>query len=344
MQTGSLMASKTLALAGGGRGRTLLLATIAGLAVLAAPGLVADALVFAARNLLQIAPVILAGIVLTAAITASGSMGLVAAAFAGREGRMILLAALVGALLPVCGLTVLPLVAGLLAAGVPLAPIMAFWLSSPVTDPGMLAVTAATLGAGFAAVKTLAAFGAGLLGGVVTLALTRAGRLAAPTKDKGYMARITGPSCGGPTAVAWRFWREPARRAQFRRTAYETGRLMLLWLSAAFVAEFFMNRYLPSELVAPYVGQESAWAVPIATLVGAPIYLEGYAALPLVRGLIDAGMRPDAAMAFLIAGGIVSAWAAIPVFALVRLPVFTLYVVLAVVSAMLAGWASGLVL
>ncbi len=43
-------------------------------------------------------------------------------------------------------------------------------------------------------------------------------------------------------------------------------------------------------------------------------------------------------MAFLIAGGIISAWAALPVLALVRTPVFLLYVLLAVISAMLAGW------
>jgi uncharacterized protein involved in cysteine biosynthesis len=52
-------------------------------------------------------------------------------------------------------------------------------------------------------------------------------------------------------------------------------------------------------------------------------------------------MRPDAAMTFLVAGGITSAWAAIPVFALVRLPVFAAYLALAVISSMLAGWASG---
>ena len=72
-----------------------------------------------------------------------------------------------------------------------------------------------------------------------------------------------------------------------------------------------------------------------------PIYLDGYAALPLIRGLIDSGMRPDAAMAFLIAGGITSAWAAIPVFALVRFPVFVVYLAMAISGSMLAGWGFG---
>ena len=76
----------------------------------------------------------------------------------------------------------------------------------------------------------------------------------------------------------------------------------------------------------------------LAAIVGAPLYLDGYAALPLVRGLMERGMAEGAAMAFLIAGGITSAWTALPVFALVRLPVFLAYIVMAVVGSMLAGW------
>ena len=50
-------------------------------------------------------------------------------------------------------------------------------------------------------------------------------------------------------------------------------------------------------------------------------------------------MADGAAMAFLAAGGIISAWPAIPVFALFRLPVFVNYAVLAVAGSMLSGWA-----
>ncbi len=325
--------------------RVLLALTAAGL-ILAVPGLALEALLFTLKNLLVISPVIVIGVGLTAGITASGSMGLIASAFQGRDLRMIALASLIGALTPVCGISVLPLVAGLLIARVPLAPIMAFWLSSPITSPNMLAVTAGTLGWDFALIKTLAAFGIGLFGGFLTMALTGAGRLATPTKDKSTLSRIAGTVCGGATAsrIQWRFWRERERLAIFRDTAYRTARLMLPWLSLAFVAEFFLKLYLPQELVVSFVGRDNAWAVPLSAIVGAPIYLDGNAALPLIRGLIESGMRPDAAMAFLIAGGITSAWAAIPVFALVRLSVFALYIGLAVASSMIAGWASGLFL
>jgi hypothetical protein len=74
-----------------------------------------------------------------------------------------------------------------------------------------------------------------------------------------------------------------------------------------------------------------------------PHYLNGYAALPLVGGLIERGMAPGAAMAFLVAGGVTSIPAAIAVFALARLPVFLAYLAFALIGATAAGIAFGLV-
>lgn len=318
---------------------------IAGAAVVAVVLLgpqVLQAALFALDNLLRIAPLILIGLVLTAALTATGSVGLLAATFEGGPFRMIVLVSLLGAVTPVCGITVLPLVAGLLGAGVPLAPIMAFLLSSPVTDPGMLLITAGTLGVPFAIGKTLAAVGIGVFGGCATLLVVRSGRFSSPVKQETALARLAGaPGCCDPQGLDWRFWRDAGRRETFRRTTLDIGRLVLTWLTVAFVAEYFLRAYLPPGLLAGYVGQDNAWAVPLAASIGAPIYLDGYAALPLVRGLMDKGMADGAAMAFLIAGGVTSAWAAIPVFALVRTPVFLFYILMAVVSSMLAGWAYG---
>ena len=320
--------------------------SMSALAFAAYPETTLQAVGFAARNLILISPVILLGVAVTAGVTASGSMALIAAAFKGREGRTIVLASFIGALTPVCGVTVLPLVAGLLAAGVPLAPIMAFWLSSPITAPSMLAVTAAVLGLPFAVGKTLAAFAIGLFAGTVVLFLARAGAFASPAKSSRHLeAARAAACCGGEGAskIRWRFWQEAARRRVFGAVALDSLRLMLLWLTLAFLAEYVLGRALPETLIADTVGGEGPWVVPLAALVGTPIYLDGYAALPLVRGLIDLGMRPDAAMAFLVAGGITSAWAAIPVFALVRVPVFALYLALAFSGSILAGWAFGLV-
>ena len=74
-----------------------------------------------------------------------------------------------------------------------------------------------------------------------------------------------------------------------------------------------------------------------ATLVGVPAYLNGYAALPLVGGLIEQGMAPGAGLAFLVAGGVTSIPAAMAVWALAKPRVFALYLGLSLSGAFAVG-------
>ncbi len=302
-----------------------------------------DAALFALSNLWQLAPIALVGLVMTAALTATGSLRLLVDMFDNRVLTAIVVISLIGAILPVCGITLLPLVAGLLSAGVSLAPVMAFLLSSAVTDPELIAVTVAVLGVPFAAGKTVAALGIGLAGGGTTLMLMRLGWFAEPARaTPAFRSLMPDSACGESQTVRWRFWQDPDRVTQFRRSCRTLSRLLVLWLSAAFVAEYFLRLHVPADSLATYVGGGNAFAVPVAAIVGTPLYLDGFAALPLVRGLMDLGMAPGAAMAFILAGSITSAWTAIPVFALFRLPVFLTYIIMAVFGAMLSGWAYGL--
>lgn len=310
---------------------------LAGLSA-AFPGQAFETARFTAHNLLLMTPVILFAAVLTSYARASGADGLIARVFVGRAGRMILAAAAFGAITPLCGIGVLPIVAGLLAAGVPLSPIMAFWLSSPITDPAMLAVTAGTLGLDFAVAKSLAALLLGLLGGFATQALQGVGAFAAPLRDR-WPTGTAPTTCGGaPTAVVWQVWRDPDRSAVLLANARSAVGLMVKWLTLAFALESLIVAAVPPDVIAGVVGADSALAVPVAVAIGTPLYVDGYAALPLVRGLIDLGMTSGAALGFLIAGGVTSAYASVAVFALVRWPVFLWYLVLAVIGSALAGY------
>ena len=137
----------------------VLLALAAAILLLWRPGLVREVTVFVTISIIHVMPIVIPGVLLAAWITASGASTRVVAVFHGRTVQTVLAASAVGALLPVCGVTILPLMAGLLAGGVPLAPVMAFWLSSPITGPALLSTTAATLGWSFALGKMLAAIG-----------------------------------------------------------------------------------------------------------------------------------------------------------------------------------------
>jgi len=303
------------------------------------PGHAARALFFAFRGLIDVAPLVIPGILLAAWIVASGADSQIARAFERRTIPAVLAASAIGSITPVCGVTVLPLMAGLLAAGVPLAPIMAFWLSSPITDPAMLATTAATLGFSFAVGKTVAAFGLGIFGGFATaLCANRRWALNA-LRDNRLAKQLSAARCGVGRSFRPYFWAEAERRRSFVSQAGATARLILICLVPAFAAEYVLNAALTPGSLGAYVGEDSWWAIPAAVFVGAPAYIDGYAALPLTRGLIDGGMSEGAAMAFLVSGGVVSIWGAMAIFPVLKLKPFALYLLLAVLGSLLAGYA-----
>jgi hypothetical protein len=292
---------------------------------------------FTALNLWNVAPFLLLSITIAAYAGATGADGLIARAFTGAPATMILVAALAGGLSPFCSCGVIPLIAALLAMGVPLSAVMAFWLASPVMDPSMFMLTTGVLGFEFAIAKTLAAVGLGLFGGTVVHVIARAGGLSDPLR-----IGVGNGGCGASKVrsvqpVVWAFWHDRDRRTKFSREALKTTLFLAKWLTLAFVLESLMLAWVPADLVASAVGGTGLAPIGIATLVGVPAYLNGYAALPLVGGLMGQGMAPGAGLAFLVAGGVTSLPAAIAVWALVKRPVFFLYIAIALMGSLASG-------
>ena len=292
---------------------------------------------FAAGNLLETAPYLLLSIGIAAYAGASGADNLIARVFTGNPVSMIFLAAAFGALSPFCSCGVIPLIAALLAMGVPLAPVMAFWLASPVIDPSMFLLTAGVLGMDFAVAKMITAIALGLFGGFGVYMLAKAGRLADPLREG-----VGNGSCGGavvraPKPVVWKFWHDDARVSRFGRDALKTTLFLGKWLTLAFVLESLMLAYVPAEWITQALGGSGIGPIATATVIGVPAYLNGYAALPLVSGLIEQGMLAGAGMAFLVAGGVTCIPAAIAVFALVKKPVFALYIAFALSGSFASG-------
>lgn len=292
---------------------------------------------FVADALYGTAPFLILSIAVAAYATASGADNLIARVFAGSPLTMIAVAAAFGGLSPFCSCGVIPLIAALLSMGVPLSAVMAFWLASPVIDPSMFVLTSGLLGVEFAIAKTLAAIGLGLFGGYVTYALTRAGNLSDPLRSGVGNGGCGASSVRKPGKVAWRFWQEPHRRAKFGKEALSSTLFLVKWLTLAFLLESLMLAYVPAEWIASVLGGQGFVPIFTATLVGIPAYLNGYAALPLVSGLIEQGMAPGAGLAFLVAGGVTSLPAAIAVFALVKRPVFALYIAFALIGSLSSG-------
>ena len=292
---------------------------------------------FALGSVANTAPFLLLSIGLAAYAGATGADNLIARAFSGSPTRMIVLAALAGGLSPFCSCGVIPLIAALLTMGVPLSAVMAFWLASPIMDPSMFVLTTGVLGTQFAVAKTLAAIGIGLLGGAVTHSIMRSGGLSEPLREGIGNGGCAGAKVRVAKPVVWTFWTEQPRLEKFWREALKTTLFLLKWLTLAFILESLMLAYVPASWVASAVGGSGIGSIAVATLVGVPAYLNGYAALPLVGGLMSQGMDGGAGLAFLVAGGVTSLPAAVAVFALVKRPVFVLYIGLSLGGAFLSG-------
>lgn len=311
----------------------------AGLILLAiallAPQQLPASLAFTGESLLGIAPWLVLSVAVAAYARASKADALIARVFVGSPTRMILMGSLFGALSPFCSCGVVPVIAGLLGAGVPLAAVMAFWMSSPLMDPEMFGIIAASLGLEFAIVKTLAAVALGVFGGIITHVFVSRGLI-------GQALRSGPASCCAPRAPGarpnWNIFADGAARSAFVSGAASNGWFLLRWMVIAFLLESLMVAYLPGEKVVSLLGN-NAGAIPLAVLLGVPSYLNSYAAVPLVRGLMDLGMNPAVALAFLIGGAVTSIPAATAVWALVKPRVFALYLGMALFGALGAGYA-----
>lgn len=295
--------------------------------------------VFTVQALGHTGPFILFAVLAVAYLKATGAEKLLARAFEGNPARMIVLAALLGGISPFCSCEVIPFIAALLAVGAPLGAVMAFWLASPLMDPAMFLITSGTLGWDFAIAKTVAAVSLGLFGGFGTQLLSNTPLFVAPLRDRPQIGGCCGtakPFSGQPD---WQFWRDADRIETFRNTALDNAVFLLKWLTLAYLVESLMLEYVPAEWIAIFLGGEGIGPVILGALVGAPAYLNGYAAVPLVDALLEQGMSNGAAMSFVIAGGVSCIPAAIAVWALVKPRVFAAYLGFAIVGAVFAGLA-----
>ncbi|WP_420860496.1 permease [Algirhabdus cladophorae] len=297
---------------------------------------------FALASLWSTAPFILFAVLAIGGLKATGAEALIAKVFQGRQVQMIFLASLLGGLSPLCACEVIPFVSALLAAGAPLAAVMAFWLSSPVTDPAMFIITGSAIGWDFAIMKTAAAVGIGIMGGFATMAFAKTPVFADPIRPGSPAAPCCGSSNLNMETPVWKFWQHPVRRAVFTETTLENGLFLLKWLLLAYLLEAVMVQYVPASWIATVLGGDGLGPILLGAAVGAPAYLNGYAAIPLIGGLLDQGMSPGAAMSFVIAGGITCIPAAIAVWVLVKPRVFAAFLGYALIGAVLSGliWSS----
>jgi uncharacterized membrane protein YraQ (UPF0718 family) len=158
-------------------------------------------------------------------------------------------------------------------------------------------------------------------------------------------ANCSSGSCQIPKAAKQTSWQSQLAQS-FRGISWpEFGRDVLKlswslgrWLLLAFILEALISRYIPQASIAAILGENNWFAVPLAALIGIPLYLNNLAALPIVSGLLAQGMQSGAAIAFLIAGPVTTIPAMTAVWGVVSRRVFALYLGLSLGGAVLFGF------
>lgn len=134
-------------------------------------------LAFVLENFLRMWPYLLLTIPLAVGVRLSGASRFIRRAFQARPWVAILLATLVGAFSPFCSCTVIPVVASLLIGGVPLGPVMAFWVASPSMDPEIFFLSVAMIGWELALWRLVGTLALSLAAGFLTQFLVTRGAL-----------------------------------------------------------------------------------------------------------------------------------------------------------------------
>lgn len=261
----------------------------------------------------------------------------------------IFIATAAGALSPLCSCSVIPVIAGFLRMGTPLGPVMAFWLASPSMDPEVFALSTvylglplatgrlvatglASIGAGFVAhwLETLGAFGKNYLRGAATRKFT-------PLSKPRDSLTLSGKPCGCEAAPVPKPGMAGTLIALLKESLPEILRLTGIML-LAFIVEGAVIRFVPVDALTPLFGKDSLLAVPLATVVGIPMYVTNIAALGFVSGLVAKGMSEGAALAFLIGGAATTLPAMTAVWSLAKPRVFALYIGSIIAAALASGW------
>lgn len=119
-------------------------------------------------HIITLWPYLVITIPLAVAVNITGASKYINKALTKRPLTAIVMATVVGAFSPFCSCGVIPLIASLLIGGVPLAPVMAFWLASPSMDPEIFFLSVSIIGWDLAVWRLAATFAMSLGAGFVT--------------------------------------------------------------------------------------------------------------------------------------------------------------------------------
>ncbi len=228
-------------------------------------------------------------------------VGIVRSFFAPKRTRRILagkresigniLAALLGVVTPFCSCSAVPLFIGFVTTGVPLGVTFSFLIAAPMINEVALVLLFGLFGWKVAAFYV----GTGLL--IAVVAGWVIGRLRLEHWIEEWVYKTTGGvSSIEEPALTW------AGRLRFGRDAV-TDIVGKVWpyVLAGIAVGAGIHGYVPEDFMVSIMGKDAWWSVPLAVLLGIPMYSNAAGIIPIVQALLEKGAALGTVLAFMMA-------------------------------------------
>ncbi len=254
-------------------------------------------------------------------------------------GISILCAAVLGLVSPMCTFTAIPLAGGLIATGVPVPPIMAFLIASPLMNPSLFIITWGVMGPQMALIRVFAAFFLALTGGLIIQTAHSQGwfslkhPLSAHFKDSGSFGLCAKSGLTSHTISFGDFLKNSVK--------------MTLFISKYFVMALFLagavQAFISPQWIAALLGGSGFKSVLIGGLLGIPLYVCGGGTVALIGVLVSMGMGQGAALAFFITGPATKISTIVSLQAVLRKKIALVYLTVTLIGGVLFGYGYSLI-
>ena len=207
-----------------------------------------------------------------------------------RELTGNVLAALLGVVTPFCSCSAVPLFIGFVTAGIPLGVTFSFLVAAPMVNEVALVLLFGLFGWRIAALY--AATG-------VSIAIAAGWTLGRFPLERWIEPWVLATRAGTGEAEA-RLSVDDRLAEGWLAVRDVIGRVWLYVLAGIAVGAA-IHGYVPEDFMAAIMGKDAWWAVPVAVLLGIPMYANAAGIIPIVQALLEKGASLGTALAFMMA-------------------------------------------
>tara|TARA_R110002096_G_C14621568_1_gene724185 strand:+ start:754 stop:1656 length:903 start_codon:yes stop_codon:yes gene_type:complete len=206
-----------------------------------------------------------------------------------------IIAAGLGALTPFCACSTIPMTVGFLNAKVPFGATMSFLISSPLLNPIIIGMLAALVGIKAAILYFALTFILSVFFGYF-LEITGFAKHVKNVRVKGGLKMDDGKA--DKRLLPFKIKIKLSLKA-----GWNTLRPVLVYLLVGVAIGAGIYGYMPNDFVLKIAGPDNIFAVPVAAIIGIPLYIRAETAIPIAVSLIGKGMGVGTAIALIIGGG-----------------------------------------